>query len=109
MPRSSAPDVSPPTIGALVCPICSTPPPSARYGPEALESYNNDLYRHYLEDFNDVDDLKDHVEARIRYLLAGQAPMKIESALSGIATTAEWWFVAKRARADMAGVAARRA
>lgn len=63
--------------------------------------YHDRRYEHYLNDFDNTHDLKEHLKDRIRYWMQGSTAAEVEMAMGGIPATIGWWVNARAARRDI--------
>lgn len=60
--------------------------------------YNDRRYQHYLDDFSDARDLRDHLTQRERWWNQGKPKVELEIALKSVDATLEWWRHARAVR-----------
>lgn len=66
---------------------------------EVREIYNLRRYEHYLEDFGDVDELREHLVDRAHYWALDE-PGRLAEILAGNDGTIAWWLIAHRRQVE---------
>lgn len=66
---------------------------------EVREIYNLRRYEHYLDDFDDVDELREHLVDRAHYWALDE-PGRLAESLASLDATIAWWLIAHRRQVE---------